>query len=403
MLRDSHATIASFVELATWATEIRMAYAWASTQGGVGQHWRALPLAKVTRAIIGTHFLQTEPAAIAALMNEAPGRLRVVSDSGGVFHPKVIVGLNGSEVRAIVGSSNLTGGGFGGNTELNVLLIGTTSDTAIADLLRFLDEAWTHPRVFEPTAEWLARYTEAYVMRPRPPLVPSGVLPASEVTSERDLDVDWDRYVALIRSQERRQLANGHRIRIFDHEDWSYLQEIEQAGLAYARYGSLTAMPGVERRQAAGLGTRARYLGSMSGAGYYKQLIIDDPAELSGALDLIPLTGPVDDETITIVIDAMLALRGVDLGTATRLLSVRRPDIFLSLNNASRSRIRAIFEASPTTERTYLKLLHRIWALPWYTSPEPSDVHERRMWRARVALVDAILYEQSESGSETNT
>lgn len=44
--------------------------------------------------------------------------LRVVEDTEGVFHPKILIATKGREARVLVGSSNFTSGGFGANTEI---------------------------------------------------------------------------------------------------------------------------------------------------------------------------------------------------------------------------------------------------------------------------------------------
>ena len=35
----------------------------------------------------------------------------------------------------------------------------------------------------------------------------------------------------------------------------------------------------------------------------------------------------------------------------------------------------------------------RIWSMPWFNSAEPDDAHERRVWRVRVAILDAVMYD----------
>jgi len=97
--------------------------------------------------------------------------LRVVADTGGVFHPKLIVGVKGREARALIGSSNLTLGGFAGNTEVNVLLSGHVDGPELQRLAGFLDDQWSHPRAFAPDDVWFDQYERLYENRPVPPKV----------------------------------------------------------------------------------------------------------------------------------------------------------------------------------------------------------------------------------------
>lgn len=126
VLADPLASYSAMKDLVTWAEALDLAYAWASSSGGSAAHWRLLPLDKIRRAIIGIHFAQTEPYVLRELWDR--GALRVIADTSCFFHPKLIVGVKGAET--LVGSSNLTNGGFGANTEVIVLLSGDAGDPA---------------------------------------------------------------------------------------------------------------------------------------------------------------------------------------------------------------------------------------------------------------------------------
>jgi hypothetical protein len=123
-------------------------------------------------------------------------------------------------------------------------------------------------------------------------------------------------------------------------------------------------------------------------------MIAERPAEIGGILDKIPAKGRPTDAQVIDYLDAATAIHGVSLATATRLLIAKRPDVFLSVNSASRDRIREIFGSAPTTSDRYLQLLKRIWSFPWFKAPEPDHQHELRIWRVRVAILDAVMYER---------
>lgn len=162
-------------ELGQWADEIRFAYAWASSGEGNAVHWRAVPLDRIRRAVIGCAFAQTEPYILYQLHAQ---RILRVADSEGVFHPKLLVATKGAEARILVGSSNFTVGGFTRNTEVNVVLSGAVDHPTIAKLLAFVDEQWI--RAIEPDGPWLAKYESDYAARPAPPIVkaPRGIVEA---------------------------------------------------------------------------------------------------------------------------------------------------------------------------------------------------------------------------------
>lgn len=397
----SSASLATLVDLFSWADELRLAYAWATSRDGQAPHWKALPLDKVTRATIGIQFAQTEPAVLRALLDVDDAVLKVVDDTGGVFHPKVVVGIQGANIRALVGSSNFTTGGFSGNTELNILLSGPATDPAIREVVEFVDQQWKHPRAFVPNEDWLTRYERAYESRPRPKPVPKPAGPRDKVLirTAEDLDIEWPDYFALIQQQERRSLSNGYTIHVFDHQDGSYLQEIEACQAAFRQFPKFEKMPLEQRKFVAGFGGTSGYFGRMVGAGNFKSMIIRRPEEVGRLLDAIPTSGiPTDPQVLAYLrgVKGLSSPNGrsfMGFGTATRLLIAKRPDVFLSLNSASQDRIRDVFGAAPRDDDKYLQLLRRIWSTPWFRSPEPDDEHQRRIWRVRVAVLDAIMYD----------
>jgi hypothetical protein len=386
-------------DLSRWASGIHLAYAWASSSEGKADHWRALPLDKIQKAVFGIHFAQTEPEVIRAFLSR-PTVLRVVEDTAGVFHPKVILGVRGDEARAIVGSSNLTKGGFFGNTELNLLLRGSIKDAVISRIIQFIDEQWSGPRSFSPTPEWLTRYESVYASRPLPPQVPGPVHAPAAINTHYDLDVDWARYYALIAAQERRTLSNRALIHVFDHEEGSYLEEAESCRIAFAGHPDFAAMPLDERQLVSGWGRRSSgYFGRMTGAGYFKQLVSDQPTAIARHLDRVPLSGAVSEADVARYFEGMLAIRGVSLATGSRLLCVKRPDLFLPFNGANKRRIREVFGPVPEKLAGYLDLHLRIWSLRWIDSVPPTETSQLRVWTARVALLDALLYEAPSVGS----
>lgn len=379
--------------LVDWADELHLAYAWVSTTNGRASHWRNLALEKVASAVVGVHFNQTEPYALRALAKR--GALRVIADTAGVFHPKLLLGVNGDSGRALVGSSNFTSGGFGANVEMNVLLSGSMDTSPLADVSGFLSQLARHRLAFEPSDDWLDQYEEAWKARPRPPRTPAPPSKSGRtISSLESLEVGWDDYVSIIEDQERRILATGDPIHVFDHEDGSYLQEVEGCQDAFRRYGSLVEMPEGARRLVGGWGSESSgYFGRMTGAGYYKNLIMQRPEAVDTHLDRLPLSGAVSAEMGRRVLDGLVGLRGVSVGTASRLLTVKRPDVFVSSNGASRDALHAVFGTRAATVASYIGLHKSIWRLPWVGSTLPADATERRIWRARVALLDTIFYD----------
>lgn len=384
--------VAALRDAVDWAQGIHLAYAWASSGEGTAEHWKLLPLKKVRQAVLGIHFGQTEPFVLYELRDL--GVLRVVPDTGGVFHPKVLVARKGNEARMIVGSSNLTAGGFAGNTEVNVVLSGSLGDVPIKKLVGFVDEQWKHPRAFEPDDAWLERYQSVYASRPKPPKMPVDPNAPKGIKVASDLAIGWPEFVHLIGRQERRSLSTGWIIHVFDNPDGSYLQEVERCQAAFAAQPTFEDMGLEDRKLVAGWGGGSRgYFGSMFGAGTFKNLTAEHADAISKYLDAVPLQGPITLPIARAYIEGVMSIRGVAIGTATRLLCMKRPDKFLPANLASMDKIETVFGERPSTVNKYLAIIKQIWSYPWSNAPVPDDPTEQRLWRARVALLDAIFYE----------
>ncbi len=203
-----------------------------------------------------------------------------------------------------------------------------------------------------------------------------------------------DAFYRLVEAQESRTLSANSEVHVFDHEGGSYLQEAEWCRRAFQAQPIYEYMPVEDRKLVAGWGERTSgFFGRMGGAGHFKNLVLEQPELLGSALDQVPLDGPVSRDDALRYLEQVLSLRGVGLAVATRLLCVKRPDVFLTANKANARRIREVFGSFPSTPNRYLDLHERIWALSWCSVPKPHEPNQRRVWKARVGLLDALLYE----------
>jgi hypothetical protein len=394
VLSNSAQTLAALRSLTTWADDLYLAYAWASSDRGRAEHWGVLPIRKIRKAVIGVHFAQTEPFVLEAL-SKRRDILRVVEDTAGVYHPKVIVGTKGDNAIALLGSSNFTLGGFAGNTELNVLLEGPHGNPALSEIIKFVEALWSAPRSIVPNSDWIALYTTAYKQRQHPQPVPRPASWTPIVARQQDLDVGWSEYYALIKAQDQRILANRAQIYVFDHPaSGSYLEEAEASRRLFEMYPVFRAMPSEAREHVAGFGrSSSGYFGRMAVAGKFVALVSADPQALGQFLDPIPLAGDISLEQVKNCLTGLTSQYGVSLGAASRLLCMKRQDRFVPYNSANLARIREIFGRARWSIAGYLDLHERIWSFQWFRTTEPEDENERRVWHARVALLDSIVYE----------
>ncbi len=406
ILKDNEASLEALQELSKWAREIRMAYAWVNSHAGKGPHWRALKLQKVTKAAIGIHFGRTEPEAL-KLLAVKPGVLGVLDEEpdNEVFHPKVLIGFGpDGQIRIIMGSSNLTAGGFRSNTELNVVLEGTLAHRSIRDVVDFVERQWQRARPLSAgDADWFAWYEEErrrWAHKPETKTSPPRKR-RSRVTSE-DLSKGWSDYYRLIRAWHGKPETAPVNVFDVEGEDGSYLQELAECQAAFRDYPKFASMPEDKRELILGF-SRADgrgYLGRMRDA--HRDVVLAQSKKVGQFLDQVNLEGGVKPEVVLRFLGIWKGpgkVDGVGMGTATRLLAVKRPDLFFPVNGANEEGLRDLFEKCPTTPEAYLELVKTVWHMPWCRKSSSAEVKgqlQREVWNARVALLDLFVYRPTE-------
>ncbi len=389
VLYTTKASLDALEKLFRWADTVDLSYAWAGAKGGKAAHWQALSLDKIGRALIGTQFAQTEPWVLETLQ-AAPCELKVMLDSEGTFHPKLAIGRRkDGSIRVLMGSSNLTVGGFEKNTELNVLLEADSRNAQIRKVLGFFDECWAKGDRLDFDPGWLDRYKVAHARRPKP----TGIVPMAPWRLEgiASLAIDWHRYVDMILSQVGRKISPTFRIAIRGAKP-SYQFEFEGAARAFAGGQGFASLSPEELRFVMGMGDSSGLLGNMSAAGDAKSIVFDHPHRISPWLDKIPVQGDVS-VVLPDVLKGMTSLNGISIGVASRLLVAKRPDVFVSVNNGSRTQLIRAYGKNITTVDHYLEFLQSVWAMEWFRSARPDAADQQFMWDHRAALLDAVLYE----------
>ena len=134
MLFTEDEILPRFIQHLSWAVEIDLATAWATSHEGLRALQRQRPSPEV-RAIVGRWGNLTDPFALRTLAKI--GQLRG-PDASRHFHPKVFIFRGGSKSIAWVGSGNFTSGGFGMNDEA---VFETTDTESVQD---WFDDLWEH-------------------------------------------------------------------------------------------------------------------------------------------------------------------------------------------------------------------------------------------------------------------
>jgi HKD family nuclease len=120
------------------------------------------------RILIGVD-LPSDPNAIEELDDRAaeyPGQLKLKYFrplKSRIFHPKLFLFTKSNgKVSAIIGSSNLTGGGLAENYEANILV---RSGAITDELVEYFDEHFEGAYSSDVTSEWIAEYRREWAKR----------------------------------------------------------------------------------------------------------------------------------------------------------------------------------------------------------------------------------------------
>ena len=119
-------------------------------QRGVNLLGPQLKTIATARLVTTTAFGSTTSDGLSAARDLRVG-VRVLNPSHGTFHPKLYLARHGDEIRAVVGSANLTSG-LVANVEVGAVLHGPRSAPALQTLWELAESWWNH----EDAVDWSA-------------------------------------------------------------------------------------------------------------------------------------------------------------------------------------------------------------------------------------------------------
>jgi len=385
----------TLVKLIRSCTSLSVAVAWATPNPVAREVLNHQ--AKIKQLIIGTHFYQTDPK----LLKEFVGveSAAVMPPKGALFHPKVYLVTNGDTMSAVVGSHNMTKSAMGGgNVEASVLLQGPKDDPVFVKLEGFVTDAWNKAEIldddflfsYEPQyrANQKARDSlESYHHLKRPRRGSAKATPLELSWAAFDKGVREDKLAGI---ETRLEILETIR-RLFETRDsFNQMDVFERKAVAGTYDPKEQGMGGVDW----GL------FGRMSAVGSFKSVVNDSYHELGRALDEIPLNGPVTEQHYDdFVAHFRLAFEGQSrkgrIAPASRLLAMKRPDIFVGVNDRNRQGLCAAFGVAHTTldlENYWERIVIPTSLSPWWLHPRPRTRLSARIWDNRAALLDCIYY-----------
>ena len=384
MLIDPGTIAGRFEENLEWANRLDLVSAWATEHDGLCLLEERAEQGLRVRAIVGLWNYITEPKALRRL--HRLGKLRL---AGGArrFHPKVYLFRGQSRTVAWVGSANFTAGGFATNEEA----VFESEDTD--SVKRWFKNLWRKCGRLDENA--IDEYERARKKNPPPrqSLAEAGGGMTEPMTLLEQV-TDWDSYFAALRecdiwwSNRQPSSVLGEPI------SWRHTIEVLRDILTRM---DLADLDDDDRKRVLGLAGGGGWglLGRMRNKsvntvfGHNAQDIQEILREVAEA---------DDDAFPDLAFDAYERMRefdGIGPGIATRLLSLARPDRFVSVNDGSRDGLAQYSGLAPRTlgtEANYRKLLKFIYKQRWFRAPEPDNRLEASIWGMRAALLDCFVY-----------
>ena len=388
MLIDQESIQQRFNENLEWATEIDLATAWATIHDGLHALQNHTPPLKI-RAVVGLWGNSTDPEALTTLAKI--GELRLVDKSG--FHPKVYVFRGPDKAVAWIGSANFTHSGFGMNEEA---LFETRKNQEVEE---WFDNLWEQCGPLDECA--IDRYAETRLKNPpQPPDLlarvagPEPLQTPLELLKQVD---DWRSFVTALEQCDRWWWSStAGRWSVLDEQhSWSATIQVLRAVVREDWQGFGKSA----QRRLLGLTKREddwALLGRMRGPS--RAAVFGHNCE--EIQNIIRHIVAADDskfpEVASAAYEQLRNLKGIGQGIASRLLTLAKPDRFVSLNNASETRLGEFFDLTPTTlgkPKNYGQLLQRIYDQTWFREPDPRNKREETICQMRAALLDCFVYD----------
>lgn len=345
---------------------------------------------KIKDGVIGTHFYQTDPEVLGDFKNFKA--VRFILQPEGVFHPKAYIFWSGKEWDALIGSANMTRGAFEKNQEITLhVTSGDGGDQQLGRKLRDQIAEWARKGTVmddEQAKRYAAFWKRQKERRERLKGTYGGKSKKKGATplETKIMALPWNEYFAAIKKEGNHTLEG--RCELLKKARGYFAQPFAQ-------------MSEEERESIAGLkslfdGPDWGWFGHMKTARHLWKPVRENNRYLSGALEIIPLTGTVTYEDYAAYIKKFLQAfpnGGAGMAVITRFLAMKRPDVFVKNMKKLCDDFKIAQLADGAFERYWNEIILRIQDSEWWNAPRPAgNGLEAQAWDGRAALLDALFY-----------
>jgi HKD family nuclease len=357
----------------------------------------------IQKMIVGTQFYQTNPNFIERFINSDKVKFMINSQKG-IYHPKVYLFENNkNDWECLVGSANFTKFALSINNEImiNFNQDDENSNQILIDLKEQINNYWKISKSIDN--DYFDKYKILF-NKYKPILNKidnkfTDKKSKKSIIDSKILILNWEEYFNEI--QDDKEHSFGGRLNI-----------LETANNYFKEYGSFEKMDEYKRKQIAGFCYDENqenfdwdWFGSMKAPGEFKGKINKNNVHISNALDCIPLNGKVSHKNYKDYINnfrkAFLEKGGDGVATATRLLAMKRPDVFICLDSKNEDnlcddfgiKIKSMAYKDERYEEYWTEIIARIQDTIWWQSEKPKDEIELKAWNGRVAMLDVFFYD----------
>lgn len=340
---------------------------------------------KIKKAVVGTHFYQTSPKFIREFLDNK--QIKYFKQTNGVFHPKIYLFVcNDNDVQVIIGSSNFTRGGLTANYELSILTNRERDGKIVERLFNEIEERFDEAENY--TEEQLNEYEIKWKFNKpvRAKLAVHQSVSTREDENHRvSVDINnltWSEYVTLVDGDEFHSLKG--RIKVLKEA-----KKLFRKGFDNISDYEKRCIAGLENASVSGdVDAGWMWFGKMLRA----SRVFSDWTGIKTALDFIPLDGEVKKEDFENYLNKFCEVSASKdpIGSATRLLCMKRPDTFVCIDNPNNASISAAYEMGARMNcKKYWAFIEKVKASKWWKDAPKDD----ELYPYRTALLDAAYYE----------
>jgi HKD family nuclease len=325
---------------------------------------------KIKQIVVGIHFYQTHPEFIEAFINFK--NVKYIKQPQGTFHPKLFLFYNNdTDWEIILGSANFTKAAFTINTEVSTLINprDLNASKLLEKTLSFINKLSQEAKCFDQKE--LENYKTIWKnLKPKRDSL-SGNYGTTETKRKNKpihlasiVNMRWTTFVENVKNAEYHSLKSRIGVLATSRELFQKSKSFSELNENQRKF-----IAGIPNKLEVEEGIDWAYFGSMKGAGIFKNRIKENDIGISKALDEIPFSGQITKTHYDRFLEHFTKVfSGNYLITASRLLAMKRPDIFVCLSSKNKSELCknfGIIQANLDYERYWTDIVLRIYDSEW--------------------------------------